>query len=90
MLTKKMFRAEILGTVPNGLTENDVFAIVGSAMRESHKVQSVTKRRLSGGMVSIVVVFEAYDSVLAGASLQYARNSVGGFSADIIGPREVR
>ena len=90
MLTKKFFRAEILGQTPNGLTENDVFAAINSAMRQSHGVQSCSKRRLSGGMVSVVVVFQAYDMMLAKASLNYARNSVPGFSADIIGPREVR
>lgn len=78
------YRVEILGQVPNGLTHNDVFATVNSMLRDDYteRVESVTKRRLSGGFVSIVAVFEAADSTRAGVAARYAGQSVTGFSFD--------
>jgi len=84
------YRAEILGKVPYGLTHNDVFASINSMMRERPGTESVTKRRLAGNMVSIIVVFEDKDIHSAKRIMQYVSTSVNGFSADVIGPREIR
>ena len=78
------FRAEILGRVPNGLTHNDVFATVNSVIREYHSTESVSKRRLSGNMVSIIAVFEAMGSAEAKQAAVYAGNSVTNFSFDVM------
>lgn len=82
----KTYRAEILGRVPNGLTHNDVFATVNSVLRERVQVESVTKRRLAGGMVSIIAKFSGEFSTAASASAEvmYAATSVSGFAADVM------
>lgn len=86
----KTYRAEILGQVPNGLTHNDVFATVNSMLRDRVPVQSITKRRLAGNMVSVVVVIQAPSATSAVSEIVYAANSVFNFSYDVISPREVK
>lgn len=85
------YRAEILGRVPNGLTHNDVFATVNMMLRGmGSPVHSVTKRRLAGNMISIVCVYDADTERNAAAKIMYAQFAVTNFSADIIGPKEVK
>lgn len=78
------FRVEFLGRVPNGLTHNDVFATINSMLRDSVQVESVSKRRLAGNMVSIVAVFEAPSATSAVAQANYVARSVTNFSYDLI------
>lgn len=86
-----LFKIEILGKVPNGLTHNDVHATILSVMNEkSSRVQTVNKRRLAGDMVSVVCVFEAENMTDAVGIGRYAMTSVTGFSADLIGPFWIR
>lgn len=85
----KVYRAEVLGHVPNGLTHNEVFASINSLLRDRVKVESVTKRRLAGGMVSVIAKFEAKDSTTASAEVMYAARSLPGFSFDVM-VREVK
>jgi hypothetical protein len=86
-----LFKAEILGKVPNGLTHNDVHATILSVVNdESPRVQTVNKRRLSGNMVSVVCVFEAENMTEAMRIMRYAASSVTGFSADVVGPFWIR
>lgn len=79
-----LYRVEILGKVPNGLTHNEVFATVNSLVRLKAFTQSVNKRRLAGNMVSIIAVFAADSSAEAGQIARYAGTSVTGFSFDTI------
>lgn len=76
------YRVEYLGAVPNGLTHNEVFATIKSLLGERVKVQSVTKRRLAGNMVSVIAVFEARDSMQAQTEAVYAGRAVPNFSFD--------
>lgn len=86
-----IFSGEILGRVPNGLTHNDVFATVKSMVEEySGGIESISKRRLAGNMVSITVRFAAVNENQAKHILNLAYHSVFNFSADVIGPREVK
>lgn len=82
-----LYRAEIIGRVPYGLTHNEVFATINSVVREDERVvKSVTKHRLAGDHVSVQVIFEAEDLADAARVARYAQSSVFNFSADIIGP----
>ena len=78
----KTYRVEILGRVPNGLSHNEVYATVNSLLRERVGVESVTKRRLSGGMVSIVAKIEADNATEAYRHGEYVGRAVTGFSFD--------
>ena len=78
------YRVEILGKVPHGLTHNDVFATVNSVLRERVQVESVTKRRLAGNMVSVIAVFESESMTQAAQQARYAGHAVSGFSFDTI------
>lgn len=76
------YRAEVLGKVPYGLTHNDVFASFDSVLRDRVQVQSVTKRRLAGGTISLIAVFETETN--GSAEVMYAASSVYNFSFDVI------
>lgn len=76
----KRYRAEVLGKIPYGLSHNDVFASFNMMIRERVRVQSVTKRRLAGNMISLIVAFETDED--ASAEIAYAASSVLGFSYD--------
>lgn len=84
------YRAEILGVVPNGLSHNDVFASVLSMMREHDSRSTVTKRRLAGNMISLIVRYRAVDHDSATRIIRSVSTGVNHFSSDVIGPREVR
>lgn len=83
------YRVEVLGKVPYGLTHNDVFASFNSLMRDYANVKTLTKRRLKGDHVSLVVVFDAPSKTSAVSQVVYCANGVTNFSYDVIGPREV-
>lgn len=85
-----IYRAEILGKVPYGLTWNDVYASVISMVGEKTILESSSKRRLAGGMVSVIVTYNALNETEAKATVAYAARGVTNFSADIIGPKEVK
>ena len=85
-----MYRAEILGKVPYGLTHNDVYATILQMVNEgADNVHSVVKRRLAGGLVSVVTVFESANSATATTVIRSAGTAVYQFSFDILGPKEV-
>lgn len=84
----KRYRAEVLGAVPNGLTHNDVFASFMSMVKEYDSEARVTKRRLAGNMISLIVTFEADSEAEARAIVYYAKTGVLNFSADTVGFRE--
>lgn len=86
----KTYRAEILGRIPNGLTANDVYASVWQIVSESTTVESSSKRSLSGNHVSVIVTYQANNDNEAKAVISRASTGVYNFSADIIGPREVK
>lgn len=75
----------MLGKVPAGLTHNDVLATFGSVLADRVEVESVTKRRLKGGMISLVARFEDDNTFKAEADVRYAATSVYNFSFDLIG-----
>lgn len=83
------YRAEVLGRVPHGLTHNDVFASFQSMMRETDSKALVTKRRLAGNMVSLIVTFDSKDIVSARVALHKAKMGITGFSADTISVRDM-
>lgn len=83
------FRAEVLGSVPNGLTHNDVFSSFVSLLGERVEIEAATKRRLAGNMVSIIVTFKSEDLIKARTALSKAKTGITGFSADTFGFREV-
>lgn len=83
------YRVEILGQVPNGLTQNDVYASVRSLIGECADIESGSQRRLPGGMVSVVVTFKTYSLHHAIQVSRRARTGVTGFSADMVGPRQL-
>jgi hypothetical protein len=76
------YRVELLGKVPYGLTHNEVFATVNSVLRDYAPVESVTKRRLAGNMVSIIAVFEATSTTSATSMAVYSGNAVTNWSFD--------
>jgi len=76
------YRVEWLGRVPSGLTHNEVYATVNSMIRDYAHVESVTKRRLAGNMVSIIAVFEATSATSAASQAVYCGNAVTGWSFD--------
>lgn len=78
------YRAEVLGSVPRGLTHNEVFASFLSMMREVDSQALVTKRRLSGNMISLIVSFESEAANKASAQVAYAAHGVTGFAFDIM------
>lgn len=84
-----VYRAEVLGRVPHGLTHNDVFASFQSLMQESDAKAVVTKRRLAGNFVSLIVTFDSKDIVSARVSLHKAKMGILGFSADTISVRDM-
>lgn len=85
-----IYRAEILGRVPMGLTWNEVHATILQVLTdESPRVESVTKRRLAKGHVSVIAVFEASSYPDALRMLNNAGRSVNSFSFDVIGPRSL-
>lgn len=77
-------RLEVLGRVPNGLTHNDVFASFLSLMKEADSEAVVTKRRLSGNIISLIVTFEAPSATSAVAQVNYAAHGITNFSYDLI------
>lgn len=79
-----MFKAEIIGKVPYGLTHNDVHATILSVANERVRPQSVVKRRLAGNHVSVIVAFESESRETARKEARYMASSVLGFSADVI------
>lgn len=79
------YRVEIMGHVPNGMTHNDIHASVLSLISETATVESIIKRRLAGGMVSLIVTFQAESVVKARTVVNRAMTGVLGFSADSFG-----
>lgn len=85
-----IYRVEILGKVPAGLTWNEVHATILQVLDEySPRVQSVTKRRLTGNHVSVIAVYEAGSYSDALTMMRIAGRSVYNFSFDVIGPKSV-
>jgi len=86
-----LYRAEILGRVPKGLTHNDVYASILSMLNEDPmSVQSTSKRRLAGNMISVICVIDAADFGSARRIITGAASGVSNFSFDVIGPKEVK
>lgn len=84
------YRAEILGTVPNGLTHNDVYASALSLLNEEATNVLVTKRRLSGNMISLIVTLDSDNVITARKTLSKVIYGISGFSADTFGFRQVK
>lgn len=80
----KRYRVEILGSVPNGLTHNDVFATFNSLMLDADAEALVTKRRLAGNIISLIVTFTAPSATSAVAQANYAARGVTNFSYDML------
>lgn len=83
------YRAEVLGRVPHGLTHNDVYASFLSMVREADSEAVVSKRRLAGDMVSLIVSFKAEGVIEARKTLHSATTGVTGFSADTVAFRDL-
>jgi len=83
------YRAEVLGRVPYGLTHNDVYASFLSMMREHDSEAVVTKRRLAGNTISLIVAFKSEDTESSSRAVNYAATGVTGFSFDLM-IREVK
>ena len=73
-----------MGRIPYGLTYNEVFATIDSILRDRVPVESVTKRKLSGNMVSIIAVYEAPSATSAVSEANYAAHAVTNFSYDLV------
>lgn len=84
------YRAEILGTVPNGLTHNDVYASAVSLLNEHASNVLVTKRRLANNMISLIVTLDADNLIKARTALSKVLYGIGGFSADTFGFRQIK
>lgn len=78
------YRTEILGEVPYGLTHNEVFASFLSMMREHDSETMVTKRRLAGNRISLIVRFQSDDDFTATDAVWYAARGIPGFSFDVL------
>jgi hypothetical protein len=83
------YRAEILGRVPNGLTANDVYASAISLISEVTILESSSKRRLAGDMVSIVVTFYGLNVIEARKTLNKVGTGILGFSCDTVSFRDL-
>lgn len=84
-----IYRAEILGKVPAGLTWNDVYATILQVLTDETKVIGISKCRVPKGQVSVIATIEATDSAAALRMFREAGRSVYNFSFDVIGPKSV-
>lgn len=82
-----LFRAEIVGEQPRGLTRNDVYASIISMVAERTILESSTHWKLLGGKMAVKVRFHALNENEAKATLTYAAGGVTGFVGEIFNLR---
>lgn len=82
-----LFRAEIVGEQPRGLTRNDVYASVISMIAERTILEKSTHWKLLGGKMAVKVRFHAESLTEAKAILTYAAGGVTGFVGEVFNLR---